>query len=109
MEKFFKLVFYVPKADVDRVKSAVFKVGAGRLGNYNSCSWQVLGIGQFQPLKGSNPRIGRVNEITEIEEYRVETLCAENIIPQVIKALKTSHPYEEPAYELIKLENSKFL
>lgn len=105
MDNFFKLIFYVPKSDLDSVKSAIFETGAGRIGNYSHCSWEVLGFGQFRPLQGANPSIGMVNKVEKVEEYRVEVLCTEKVIHKAIKALRKSHPYEEPAFEVVKIES----
>ena len=98
-----KLIFFVPEADTEAVKEAVFSAGAGRLGDYEHCSWQTLGTGQFRPLTGANPHIGDVGSAERVEEYRVETLVEERVIEAVIKALIQAHPYEEPAWEVVKL------
>tara|TARA_R110000764_G_scaffold76674_1_gene154054 strand:+ start:587 stop:898 length:312 start_codon:yes stop_codon:yes gene_type:complete len=95
----FKLCFFVPQSHVEQVKQAVFAAGAGRIGDYDSCSWQVLGQGQFRPLVGSNPHLGVQGRVEQVEEYRVEMLCAEAHLQQVISALKAAHPYEEPAFD----------
>lgn len=100
----YKIVFFVPKTHCELVKDAIFKAGAGKLGNYENCSWQVLGQGQFMPLNGSAPFLGRANELEKVDEYRVETICLEANIAAVVAALKHSHPYEEPAYDVYPLE-----
>ena len=99
----YKLVFYVPKSHVDVVKEAVFKAGAGRIGNYDCCSWQVLGMGQFRPLAGSQPFIGDTDIIESVEEFRVEMICIEQYLNPVVAALKNAHPYEEPAFDVWQL------
>ena len=68
----YKLCFYVPESHLEAVKAAVFAAGAGRIGNYDSCCWEVLGQGQFRPLTGSDPFIGRQGEVERVAEYRVE-------------------------------------
>ncbi|MBV1874008.1 MAG: YqfO family protein [Gammaproteobacteria bacterium] len=100
----YKLVFYVPEKQLEMVKKAVFQAGAGRIGNYDCCCWQVLGQGQFRPLKGSSPFIGTQGEIESVAEYRVEMVCEKTTIQNAVAALKQAHPYEEPAWEVIKLE-----
>ena len=100
----FKLCFYVPESHLAIVKEAVFSAGAGRQGDYDQCCWQALGEGQFRPLAGSNPHIGELNTLTVVPEYKVELVCEAKLINTVIKALKTAHPYEEPAFDVIKLE-----
>ncbi|MBU2097814.1 MAG: YqfO family protein [Gammaproteobacteria bacterium] len=99
----YKLCFYVPQSHLDVVKQAVFDAGAGRIGNYENCCWQVEGQGQFRPLAGSNPAIGQLNQLETVVEYRVEMVCGKNLISDVINALKRAHPYEEPAYDVVQL------
>lgn len=99
----YKLVFYVPESHLEEVKEAVFSAGAGRLGNYEACAWQVLGLGQFRPLPGSNPYIGQHYALEQVKEWRVEMICENGVIHEVVATLKASHPYEEVAYEVWKL------
>jgi len=99
----YKLVFYVPVEHLESVKQAVFAAGAGKIGEYDSCCWQVLGVGQFRPLAGSTPYLGRVGSLAEEEEYRVELVCDDAKIKQAIRALISAHPYEEPAYDVWQL------
>lgn len=98
-----QLVVYVPASHLDAVKQALFAAGAGRYAHYDCCSWQVLGTGQFRPLGGSQPFIGTQNTLEEVLEYRLEMLCEDRILPKVIAALKNAHPYEEPAYHVLKM------
>lgn len=100
----YKLGFYVPVSQLEPVKLALFAAGAGRIGNYDNCCWQTLGRGQFRPLVGSNPLLGQQGQVEIVEEYRVELVCEDRLIAKVVAALKTSHPYEEPAYDVVKLE-----
>lgn len=99
----FKLIYYVPDTHLDLTKTAVFNAGAGTIGNYEHCAWQVLGTGQFKPLKGANPFIGTLNALEQVAEWRVEMMVAPSVASEVLKALKASHPYEEPAFEFIQL------
>ncbi|MDD1966927.1 YqfO family protein [Pseudomonas putida] len=101
----YKLAFFVPPGHVEQVKSALFAAGAGRIGAYDSCSWQVLGQGQFRPLDGSQPFIGQTGQIEQVEEWKVELVVADELIREAVAALKSSHPYETPAYEVWKLED----
>jgi len=101
----YKLAFFVPPSHVEEVKRALFAAGAGRIGAYDSCSWQVLGQGQFRPLDGSQPFIGQAGEIEQVQEWKVELVVADELIQQVVAALKSSHPYETPAYEVWRLED----
>ncbi|ARD11464.1 NGG1p interacting factor NIF3 [Pseudomonas savastanoi pv. retacarpa] len=99
----YKLAFFVPPSHVDEVKSAVFAAGAGRIGAYDHCSWQVLGQGQFRPLDGSQPFVGQSGVVESVEEWKVELVVADDLIRQAVLALKQSHPYETPAYEVWRL------
>lgn len=101
----YKLNFYVPESHVEQVKEALFDKGAGRIGQYDRCSWQVLGEGQFRPLEGSNPFLGTQNQIEKVMEYKVEMVCENDIVAEVVKELIEAHPYEEPAYEVYILQN----
>jgi len=100
----YKICIYVPENAVEKVKQAVFDAGAGRVGNYDCCCWQTEGSGQFRPLANSNPAIGSLNRINQVKELKVELVCADNFVKAAIQALKQSHPYEEPAYDVWKLE-----
>jgi hypothetical protein len=95
----YKLAFFVPSSHLDVVKAAVFAAGGGRIGDYDQCAWQTLGQGQFRPLDGSRPFTGRVGEVERLAEWKVELVVADELIAQVVGALKQSHPYETPAYE----------
>jgi structural toxin protein (hemagglutinin/hemolysin) RtxA len=99
------LCFNVPETHVDHVKKAIFAAGAGKNNHYSEFAWQVLGEGQFKPLSGSKPFIGKVGEVETVTEYKVETLCDEAHIKNVITALKEAHPYEMPSYQVIKIED----
>lgn len=92
------LYFYVPKTHAERVKQALFAVGAGRIGDYDCTCWQTEGTGQFRPLAGSQPHLGQSDQLETVAEYKVEMVCDDNIISDVIHALRAAHPYEEPAY-----------
>ncbi|KAK7521508.1 structural toxin protein RtxA [Phyllosticta citriasiana] len=105
----FKLVFFAPVAAMPAVKQAIFAAGAGRYpgpGGYTECGFTTLGKGQFRPGDASNPNIGKVGQLEEVDEHRFETLCVgRDVVRDAVVALKKSHPYEEPAYEVYKLED----
>lgn len=101
----YKICFYVPTSHLETVKSAMFKKGAGKIGNYGCCAWQTLGEGQFVPLTGSKAFIGVQDQLEKVEEYKVEMVCDDTLIKDVISALKNSHPYEEPAYDVWRIED----
>ena len=99
----FKLCFYVPESHLEQVKGAAFKAGAGRIGDYDSCCWQVSGQGQFRPLGGSDPYIGQQGKVERVHEYRVEMVCARECVKAAVQAMLAAHPYEEPAWDLVEL------
>lgn len=98
-----KLIYYVPESHLEPTKLAIFEAGAGGIGNYEHCAWQVLGTGQFKPIQGANPFVGKLDTLEKIPEWRVETIVPEDKASAVAKALKASHPYEEPAFEFIQI------
>lgn len=100
------LLFYlVPETHLEVTKNALFAIGAGSIGNYSHCAWQTLGEGQFMPLAGSNAFIGQVNQLEKVPEYKVEIICTTDQIPHAVAALKKAHPYETPAYYVLRLES----
>lgn len=101
----YKICLHVPETHLENVKNAIFEAGAGTMGNYSHCSWEILGEGQFMPLIGSNAFIGEINQLEKVAEYKVETICTHDCIHEVIAALKKAHPYETPSYEVYKLED----
>ena len=102
----YQLCFYVPESHVESVKSALFEAGAGRIGDYDCCAWQTLGTGQFRPAEGSRPFLGAVGTLETVPEFRVEMACADASIEAVVAALRTAHPYEEPAFHYWRVEGS---
>lgn len=98
-----KLIYYVPESHLESTKLAIFTAGAGGIGDYEHCAWQILGTGQFKPLKGADPFIGEVGELEQVSEWRVETIVPEHKASEVARALKAIHPYEEPAFEFIQM------
>ena len=96
------LTFYVPTENKETVKNALFKAGAGRLGNYDSCAFESEGTGQFRALEGANPTIGELGKLEKISETRVEIVFCDTILKEVISALKKSHPYETVAFNVFK-------
>ena len=99
-----KLEFYVPETHVNEVKNAVFAAGGGKIGDYDCCSWETAGTGQFRPCEGSKPFIGQQGAIEQVPEIKVELVCEKELIDQVITALKEAHPYETPAYQYWEIE-----
>ena len=99
----YKLTVFIPENALDKVKLALFSAGAGTIGHYEQCCWQVKGMGQFMPLAGSTPHIGSQDKLEAVSEWRVEMVIDETVIHSVIEALKQAHPYETPAYDVIKV------
>lgn len=99
----YRISYYVPEDHLEVTKSALFEAGAGRIGLYEHCCWQTLGVGQFRPLSGSQPAIGELGELTTLPEYKVELVCEEGCLTAAIQALIAAHPYEEPAYEVYRV------
>lgn len=93
------LVFYVPVSHTEEVKNALFARGAGNYGLYDHCSWEVVGSGQFRPLRGSHPLKNNPEGMDAVvEQSRVELIVNSNAIKDVINELKKVHPYEQPVY-----------
>jgi hypothetical protein len=98
-----KLVWYVPREAVDVTREAVFAAGAGRIGEYDRCSWYTAGTGTFRPGEGTDPAIGDPGREQRVSELRVETVVPAELAATVVAALKEAHPYEEVAFELYPL------
>ena len=101
----YKLTVFIPEEALEQVKSALFAAGAGKIGNYEQCCWQVQGVGQFMPLIGSKPHIGTHDSLETVSEWRVEMVVTKANIDNVVDALKQAHPYETPAYDVIEVLN----
>jgi len=97
------LVIYIPEENIESVKSAVFSAGGGEMGNYSHCSWQVKGQGQFKPGLKSSPFLGEINKLEKVGEYRLELVCKDRNIKKVLQAMLEVHPYETPAYHIVKV------
>lgn len=100
----YKLNFFVPSDDKERVKKALFRVGVGKYENYECCSFETLGVGQFKPINSANPHIGSLDELEYVQEYKVEMICSDELIEEAIRVLKETHPYEEVAYEVFRMQ-----
>ena len=98
------LVYYVPEEALELTKKAIFKAGAGSIGSYSECCWQIKGEGQFLPGSSANPYSGKKGVLSRVMEYRVEIALADNLKDHIIAVLKKAHPYEVPAYHLLKVD-----
>lgn len=84
---------------------AMFSAGAGKIGNYDQCCFEYVGIGQFRPLEGSSPHLGIHNQLEFVKEYKIEMIVEASKIKAVVKSMKEAHPYEEVAYQIFKCED----
>jgi dinuclear metal center YbgI/SA1388 family protein len=100
-----KIITYVPTLHADQVRNALFEAGGGHIGNYDSCSFNVSGTGSFKANQQANPFVGEKNKIHFENEIRIETIFPDYKEKQLIQALYQAHPYEEPAYDIYRLEN----
>ena len=103
--RFIKFVTFVPRADVQHVLDALSMAGAGEIGLYRRCAFFHAGTGTFEPLPGANPAIGEVGTREEVEEYRLETVAPEAVERELVRALRESHPYEEPAFDVLPVRS----
>lgn len=101
-----KLITFVPQLHSYTLRSALFDAGAGNIGNYDSCSYNVEGFGTFRANINANPFVGEIGTLHTEQETRIEVILPEYKMNDVVKALYKNHPYEEPAYDIIRLENS---
>ena len=99
----YQISFYVPVTHVDTVKESIFSAGAGKIGHYQRCSFEYEGLGQFEPLNGSDPFIGEQGKLEKVREVKVEMVCVKSVIKEVLAALKSTHPYETPAYYVTEI------
>ncbi|MBS9533591.1 Nif3-like dinuclear metal center hexameric protein [Mycobacterium sp. M1] len=99
-----KWVIYVPGGSAEAVRAAVFAAGAGVIGDYTQCSWSATGVGQFLPGDGASPTIGRVGAVEQVDEDRVEVVAPARLRGPVLAALRSAHPYEEPAFDVFALQ-----
>ena len=98
-----KLVVFVPPEALDAVRDAVFAAGAGRIGDYERCSWYTEGTGTFLGGEGTEPTIGERGLEERVPELRLETVYPVEREEEVVRALREAHPYEEPAYDVYPL------
>ncbi len=100
-----KLVIFVPLSHADVVRKALGEAGAGKIGNYDFCSFSSRGTGRFRGNEKSNPVIGEVGEYETVEEEKIEAIVPREILKEVIEKVKSVHPYEEVAFDIYPLEN----
>lgn len=104
-EKLYKVVIYVPVSHRRNVMDAMSDAGAGHIGNYSHCTFQTEGQGTFKPLEGTNPYIGKQDELEFVDEFKIESIVEESILNKVVNSMVEAHPYEEAAYDIYPLAN----
>ena len=98
-----KLVVFVPRESLDDVRNALFSAGAGRIGEYERCSWYTQGTGTFLAGEAADPTVGERGREERVAELRLETVYPVAREAEVVRALRGAHPYEEPAFDLYPL------
>ncbi|MCM3746348.1 Nif3-like dinuclear metal center hexameric protein [Paenibacillus pasadenensis] len=103
-EQLYKLAVYVPEAQAEEVRQAMWAAGAGTIGAYDQCSFNVAGTGTFRPGAETNPFVGTAGRLETVDEVRVEMAVTESLLRKTVKAMLGAHPYEETAYDVTRLE-----
>ena len=98
-----KLVVFVPREALDIVREALFEAGAGRIGDYERCSFYTEGTGTFFGGEGTDPDVGQAGREQRVAELRLETVFPEERQAEIVEALRRVHPYEEPAFDVYPL------
>ena len=102
-----KIVVFVPTAGLEQVQNAMWDAGAGEIGLYDCASFRSRGTGTFRPQDGANPVVGEIGKLESVEEWRLEIIAPEAKKNQIVRAMKTAHPYEEVAFDIIQLQNEE--
>lgn len=100
------LVTYIPMESAEKVRTALFEAGAGFIGKYDNCSFNLEGTGTYRPNEGANPFKGEIGKTEFTKEERISIVFNKHLESDIFRALRNSHPYEEIAYELFQLENT---
>lgn len=104
-EEVYKLAVFVPPSHRERLLDALAQAGAGVIGNYSHCSYNIEGFGTFRPMDGADPYSGEIGNLERVEETRIETMVNKKDLAPVINAMIKAHPYDEVAYDIYKLGN----
>ena len=104
-QQWYKFVVFVPKEAEEKIRDVICSGGGGKWKNYSCCTFNIEGKGTFKPLEGSHPYIGKVGDLNFVDEVRIECIVNEENINSLVKAVVKAHPYEEPAYDIYKIEN----
>jgi dinuclear metal center YbgI/SA1388 family protein len=100
----FKVVVFIPHEHADRLRVAMAQAGAGRIGEYDMCSFNLAGEGTFRGSEATNPTVGRPGRFERVQELRIEMVCPGPRLGAVVEAIRRTHPYEEPAFDICPLE-----
>lgn len=103
-----KIIVTVPVENADKLRQAIGEAGAGKLGNYEFFSMSSLCVGRFLPSESARPAIGTVGVLEQVEEERIEVQCSRELLQTVVQAIRSNHPYEEIALDIISLEDADF-
>ncbi len=104
-EQLLQLSVHVPRENAVELKDALFSAGAGNVGNYDECSFTISGEGSFRPLEGANPYSGSLNEREIADEVLISVIAEKFKLNKIVAAMKSAHPYEEVAYQIVELKN----
>jgi dinuclear metal center YbgI/SA1388 family protein len=102
-----KIVVFTPIESTQQVIDEMAEAGAGQIGNYDRCAYQVSGVGTFRPQPGADPHVGEIGQIAETTENRIEMVLRRKDLSSVVEALRRAHPYEEPAFDVIELVDTE--
>jgi hypothetical protein len=108
-KQYLKFVVFVPVTHTETVLQAMAGAGAGRIGDYDSCSFTLRGTGRFRPLEGAVPFIGEKGKVESVEEDRVEVVVPLERMRDVLRATREAHPYEEMAHDIYPLLNHEYM
>lgn len=109
MSNLYHVIVYCPEDAADAIRDVVAHAGAGKIGNYDSCSFSVKGTGRFRPLQGAHPAIGSIDNPEEVAEERIEFMVTKQHLKQTIENIIEAHPYEEPAIHVLQMLDYKTL
>jgi hypothetical protein len=104
MANIVKIVVYVPEEYADAVRRVLGEAGAGKIGKYSHCSFSISGVGRFIPEAGAHPAYGKVGQLCEVVEERIETVCERDMADRVVEAIRKVHPYDEAPIDIWPLE-----
>jgi len=107
-KQWYKFVIFVPKEAEEKLRQVICAGGGGKWKNYSCCTFNIEGKGTFKPLEGSHPYTGRAGDLNFVDEVRIECVVSEDNVDALLKAAVEAHPYEEPAYDIYRIEN-KFM